>query len=95
MERGKKTLLGKTLSALRFERQQARQKAARDLWERNGMANPKTRSGHKLAETTTLQQDGTEVTEYRLYKLIDRSLVTISSSVSTKITTGVESEQDS
>lgn len=37
-----------------------------------------------------MQHDGTEITEYRLYKLIDATVTTVSSEVSTRVETGLE-----
>ena len=84
METKKPTLLGKTLSTLRMERQLVRDRAVSELWKRNNL-KPDA-EGYRVAETSTIQRDGVEVTEYRLYQLVDRAVVRVSS----KITTGVE-----
>lgn len=86
MESKGPTLMGKLLSTVRFERQEARRKAVDELWKRNGLDNPTKREGYRMAETSTVARDGTEVTEYRLYKLLDRALVETKSTVKTNIT---------
>ena len=84
------TMMGKLLSRVHNARYLSRQQAIEDLWKRNGMENPKTRDGHKLAETAVIQRDGTEVTEYRLYKLIDATVVTVAAEVNTEVKLGIE-----
>lgn len=83
------TLMGKLLNRVRFERIMARERAEAGLWKRNNLENPKTREGYKLAETKVVYTDGKEVTELRLYKLIDAAVVTISSEVSSEIVDGI------
>lgn len=80
-ERPGKTLMGSLLSTVRFERAEARRKAISELYARNGLENPVTRNGYKVAETSTLSRDGTEITEYRLYKLIDSQVTRVSTTV--------------
>ena len=94
MESKKNTLLGRILSTVRTERQLARDKAVTELWKRNNLANPTKRDGYRMAETSTVSRDGTEVTEYRLYKLIDRALVTTSSKIATDVKYGQEAALD-
>lgn len=83
------TLMGKLLSRVRFERKIARERAEAALWERNNLSNPTTRDGYKLAETKVVHRDGKEVTELRLYKLIDAAVVTVSSEVHSEIAEGI------
>lgn len=83
------TMFGKLLNRVRFERTMAREKAETALWERNNLGNPTKRDGYKLAETKVVHKDGKEVTELRLYKLIDAAVVTISSEVSSEIVDGI------
>lgn len=88
------TLFGKILSRLQSERWFAHKEAVDDLWERNGLGNPTQRTGYKLAETKAVQQDGTEVTYYRLYKLVDSSTVVISTELTTKIEKGISGGEE-
>jgi hypothetical protein len=86
----KPTMLGKLLNNVRFARWSVRQKAIDDLWKRNGLENPALRKGWKLAETTQINRDGTEIVEYRLYKLMDSSVTKITSEVKSEIQTGLD-----
>lgn len=86
----KTTMFGKLLNKVRFERHMVRQRAIDDLWKRNGLENPALRTGYKLAETSQVNRDGTEIVEYRLYKLVDSSVTKITSEVVSKIETGLD-----
>lgn len=90
----KVTMFGKLLSNVRAVRFTAKQKAQDELWKRNGLDNPAKRNGYRMAETQSINRDGTEVVEYRLYKLIDASVVTISSTVTHKIENGLQNVED-
>lgn len=78
-------IYGKMLNRLRYERQVAREQAEADIWKRNGLDNPNQRNGYKLAETQRVNRDGTEITELRLYKLIDSATIVLSAEVSAQI----------
>lgn len=80
-------MFGKLLTRVQNTRKMARTQAVADLWRRNKL-NPNT-GGYRLAETDMVQRDGTEITEYRLYKLIDCSVVTVRSEVKHSIETGL------
>lgn len=80
-------MFGKLLTRVQNTRKMARAQAVADLWRRNNL-NPNT-GGFRLAETEMVQRDGTEVTEYRLYKLIDCSVVTVTSEVKHSVETGI------
>ncbi len=84
------TLMGKILARVHNARYETRAIAERELWKRNGLDNPTKRDGYKLAETASVARDGTEVVEYRLYKLIDRAQIIISSDVRTTTHFGLE-----
>lgn len=84
------TMFGKLLNRVRYERMIARDKAERELWKRNNLDNPAQREGYKLAETKVVHRDGKEVTELRLYKLIDASVITVESEVRSMMEAGVE-----
>ena len=83
------TLMGKILAHVHSVRAFSRETAIAELWERNGLGNPSSRRGYKLAETKNLQVDGTEVTEYRLYKIVDAT-VTVKAEVRTEVTSGLD-----
>lgn len=78
MER-KPSMVAGMLTQVRSVRRLARESAIADLWKRNKL-NPNA-SGYKIAETPMLRRDGREVVEYRLYKLIDASVTTISAEI--------------
>lgn len=84
------TMFGKLLNRVQTARKMSRISAVNELWHRNGLAKPGDRVGYKLAETVAMHHDGTEITEYRLYKLIDATVTTVSSEVSTRVETGLE-----
>lgn len=84
------TLMGKLLSRVHNARHYSNIQAIDELWKRNSLANPAKRDGYKLAETSVVHRDGTEVKEYRLYKLIDATVVTITTDVNTTIELGLE-----
>jgi hypothetical protein len=84
-----KTVFSKIMGRVAMARLETRRQAERELWERNGLGNPKLRDGYKLAQTDSVARDGTEVTEYRLYKLIDAATVTIKSEVKSTIKLGI------
>ena len=88
------TVLGKLMAKIRANRQIAIDKAVEDLWARNGMAGKASRRGYKLAETQAVSRDGVETIEYRLYKLVDAAVVTISADVNTDIQEGVSSARE-
>lgn len=84
----KKTLMGSLLNKVRFEREQTRRAAIQKLYDDNGLSNPARRDGYKVAETTTLARDGVEITEYRLYKLIDSVVTRVGTTVDAEIKQG-------
>lgn len=84
----KKTLMGLLLNKVRFEREQARRAAIQKLYDDNGLSNPARREGYKVAETPTIDRDGTEVVEYRLYKLIDSVVTRVKTTVDVEIKQG-------
>lgn len=81
------SLFGGLLTQVQRARKAARDKAVADLWKRNKLAP--NAPGYKLAETSMVKQDGAEVIEYRLYKLVDAAVVTTSSEVKTIVEDGV------
>lgn len=80
------TMFGKLLTVVQQQRKLAHVMAMSDLWKRNNLSP--NASGYKIAETKAIHRDGREVTEYRLYKLIDATVTTISTEVTTSIETG-------
>lgn len=93
-EERKPTMLGGMVRRLYNARKQTKMQAEFKLWERNGLSRPSTREGYKLAETATVQRDGTEVVEYRLYKLIDRAIVTVGGEILTTTHFGLEPPEE-
>lgn len=83
-----KTLMGKLLARLRYERAASRERAIERLWKRNGLENPKLRQGYKLAISEPLVRDGEEVIEYRLYKLVDRTITKVRGRVDVEVVDG-------
>lgn len=83
-----KNLMGSLLGVLQHERYAAKKKTEEDLWANNGLKDPKSRDGYRMAETSTIY-NGAEITEYRLYKLLDSARVTIGAEVSTKVEHGI------
>lgn len=83
----KTTMLGKLLQQVYAERKLSRDRAIAGLWKRNGL-NPNA-TGYKIAETATVRSDGSEVVEYRLYKMIDCSTTTIKADIAASVATGL------
>lgn len=84
------TMFGKLLTRVHNARHYSRLQAQNELWRRNGLEKAEKREGYKIAETKEMHRDGTEVVEYRLYKLIDASVVTLSSEVKSEVVTGIK-----
>lgn len=86
---GKKgpTMKGALLNRVDQARKHSYAQAVDELWKRNKIKN---REEYKVAEITMVQKDGTEIKEFKLYKLIDATVVTISSQVNVEIALGKE-----
>lgn len=82
------TMFGQLLESVQRTREVARDRAIADLWGRNRL-NPNA-AGYKIAETVTMHQDGREVVEYRLYKLVDVSVTTIKAEVTHSVEVGTD-----
>lgn len=78
IEPKKQNLFSRTLAKLQSARWSAREDAKNELWKRNGLENPKLRDNYRIAETEVVTRGGQEIVDYRLYKLIDASRITIS-----------------
>jgi hypothetical protein len=85
-EKNGKTMFGRLLTNVQRERRNSRLEVVKDLWKRNGLAP--NANGYRLAETTAVHEDGREVVEYRLYKLIDATVTTLTAQVDMKTETG-------
>ena len=83
------SMFGKLLTEVQAQRKFVRERAIADLWRRNKLTP--SAPGYKLAETVTVQSDGSEITEYRLYKLVDCSVTTLTSEVHANTETGLNS----
>ena len=80
-------MFGKLLTRVQAERKSSRERTIADLWRRNKL-NPNA-NGYKLAETQIINRQGAEITEYRLYQLVDCTVVTITSEVTAAVETGL------
>lgn len=86
--KGPKTVFGVLLNKHKEVRDYAYKSAADDLWRRNGIKN---RKGYKLEEGIgSISMGGVSAKEFRLYKLIDASVVTISAKVDYEVETGID-----
>lgn len=83
-----KNLMGSVLGVLQHERYANKKKVEADLWKKAGLEDPKARDGYRMAETSTIY-NGAEVTEFRLYQLVDSARVTVAAEVTTKIESGI------
>lgn len=88
VENPETTMFGKLLAAVQQQRKMAHDRAIADLWSRNNLSP--NQNGYKIAETKAIHRDGREVTEYRLYKLIDASVTTVKAEVTTEVETGAD-----
>lgn len=77
----KRTTFGTLLNNFRFQRQEARRKAERELWNRNGLDNPTKREGYRIESVVIPGKDGTEVTAFELWKKIDEQAIKIETQV--------------
>lgn len=78
-------LLGDTLGRTLKTTQAACVQAKENLWEANGIDTDDKKAGYKMAETKTAFINGSQVITYRLYKLVDTRVVTVSTEVVSKI----------
>lgn len=92
MEAKPKTMLGDLLTKVQKERKFSREQAIKELYKRNGVGS--NSPGYKLAETAVIHDDGREVTEYRLYELIDSTVTTLTAEVNMLVETGIEQVSD-
>jgi hypothetical protein len=81
-------MFGKLLTEIQAQRKFTRERAMADLWRRNKLSPGAP--GYRLAEAPTVQADGSEITEYRLYRLVDATVTTISSQVKAETDNGVQ-----
>ena len=89
----KPNLIGKILNAVRIERWMHSEKIVKDLWERNGLANPGQREGYKIEKDVRTSQSGKESTVWQLWKLVDQSQMEMEPRLDIKITTGIPKEE--
>lgn len=78
-------VMSKILGRVGNARYFSRMAAIDDLWKRNGLAKKTDRLDYKLTESKLVKQNGDEVTEYSLYKLVDSTVVTLSAEVTTVV----------
>lgn len=87
----KKTVYGSVMNKLRAARQKAREDATLKLWKRNGLdGSISNRAYYKIAEDTTVAKDGQEVTTLKLWKLVDKEVVTVGLDINIKNREGIE-----
>lgn len=83
----RRTTFGTLLTDFRFKRQQARNKAEADLWDRNKLSSKEfgkqeqLRAGHEIHEKSIHNKDGEQFIELQLWKKIDTIAVKVSSNV--------------
>jgi hypothetical protein len=87
-----KTMFGSLLTALQAKRAAMEYQAVRDLYKSNEVSP--TDPAYKLAETKISHGGGKETIEYRLYKLVDFSRVTIEAEIRSSIETGLKFDQE-
>lgn len=73
-----KSTMGRLLSTFRFERKMARDKAEKELWADNNLANPTKRQGYEIHESSVTDKDGNTVVALELWQRIDTKRVQIS-----------------
>lgn len=86
----RKSLFGSLLAKVQWERHQAKEQAGKNLLERNGITSPKQREGYRLVEQSIITRDGAESTEIRLWKLIDKEVVVLSTDIATEYRAGLD-----
>lgn len=86
----KKTLMGGLLSKISQVRYQIKYDAAMELWKRNGLDTPTKRNGYTMKEESSISSDGSEVTTIKLWKLVDKEVVTLSGDIKITKRQGVE-----
>lgn len=87
---GKKTLMGSILSKVSAVRWQIKRDAAERIWKRQGLDNPTKRNHYRMIEDTVVGSDGSETTTIKLWKLIDKEVVTLAGDIKIETREGVE-----
>lgn len=90
MGSNKKTLMGVLLSKVANVRWKIREDAAQELWKRNGLDNPTKRQNYRMIQDTTIASDGSEVTTVKLWKLVDKEVVTLAGDIKITKREGIE-----
>ena len=88
----KPTLFGALLEQMRLKRKSVHEAAVRDLQKRNKITPGSP--GYKIEHTSRINREGVEVTEYRLYKLLDCSVTSMRANVESKVEIGLSSIQE-
>lgn len=88
------TMLGKVANAMRLERWTNRELAVKQLWERNNLLDQDKRYGYKVESNTQVDKSGAETTIFNLWRLVDRSIVTVTPRVTSEIKNGLEEADD-
>jgi len=86
--------MGSLLNTFRYERQRARDKAQRDLWDRNKLSNPVQRDGYKIESEVRVGKDGREVTYFALWKRVDEEAIEVSIDVKSEVIKLKEDKED-
>lgn len=86
--RAKLTLMGQLLKKVQSARWMAKRDAAEALWKKNGLDNPTKRAEYRMIEESSVTRDGAEVTTLKLWKLVDKSIVTLESSINVEVKEG-------
>lgn len=82
--------MGQLLKKVQAVRWQAKRDAAEALWKKNGLDNPTKRAEYRMIEESSVTRDGAEVTTLKLWKLVDKSVVTLGTDISIDIREGRE-----
>lgn len=64
------------------------------MWERNGLKEMEKRRGYKIESDRRLGSDGNEHTVYELWKVVDRTEVTIKTIIKREVVDGLPKEEN-
>lgn len=89
--RYKNTLLGSIMKRINKERRTLQAEGQANIMRRNGIkfADVNT-NGFMIQESTRVAANGSETTNYRLFKLVDEEVVTLAVDISKVVTEGIQ-----
>ncbi len=88
VERPSGNLFGKTLNKMRGEKKMAIMNAKNKMFERHKIEY-RNQKYYRIVEDRVVLPGGREVTELRLYQLIDAAVVTVKSDVTSELEGGI------